>query len=290
MELAYAGLEVADRPAMDRIFGDVLGLVPSAEPGRDGSAWTNDQKVHRVFVESGPADDLAFLGLELEVSEAAETIARLRASGHEVVPGTDADLAVRAVASLSHVRAPWGTRIELVSGLRESAEAFVSPIVASGFLTQDVGFGHAVIQVADEDLFERSHEFIVHGLGFAQSDWFEADPEVGVVARFYHCNSRHHTLALGYNPNGVPRTLNHLMFEVNDLDDVGAAYDRAVSLGAPLDRGLGRHDNDKMFSFYVECPAGFRFECGTGAREIVQPWTENRRYDRGSVWGHHGHF
>jgi hypothetical protein len=41
-----------------------------------------------------------------------------------------------------------------------------------------------------------------------------------------------------------------------------------------------------MFSFYLITPAGFRMEFGYGAREIVEPWSENRKYDRPSVWGH----
>ena len=41
-----------------------------------------------------------------------------------------------------------------------------------------------------------------------------------------------------------------------------------------------------MFSFYVVTPAGFQLEFGYGARTIDEPWTENRRYDRISEWGH----
>jgi 2,3-dihydroxybiphenyl 1,2-dioxygenase len=290
MELAYAGLEVADKPAMDKVFSDILGLAAAEDEPAVGSAWTNDARAQRILVTEGPANDLAFLGFEYGPEEYPVALERMSRAGQAITEGGPADLAVRKVEQLFRVTAPWGTPVELVRGLAESREEFASPLMRSGFLTKGVGFGHAVIQVSDEALFEASHTFIIEALGFEQSDWFEADPEVGVVARFYHCNARHHTLALGFNPNGVPRTLNHLMFEVNDIDDVGAACDRALEVGATLDRGLGRHDNDRMFSFYVECPAGFRFECGAGAREIVQPWTENRRYDRGSVWGHHGHF
>ena len=41
-----------------------------------------------------------------------------------------------------------------------------------------------------------------------------------------------------------------------------------------------------MFSFYVVTPAGFQLEFGYGARTIDEPWTDNRRYDRISEWGH----
>jgi hypothetical protein len=76
------------------------------------------------------------------------------------------------------------------------------------------------------------------------------------------------------------------MFETIERDDVGVAMDRAWATGLEIPMGLGRHDNDQMFSFYVRSPAGFLVEVGSGARSVVEPWTDNRRYDRTSVWGH----
>ena len=58
----------------------------------------------------------------------------------------------------------------------------------------------------------------------------------------------------------------------------------ATDLAIP--NGLGLHDNDRMFSFYVASPAGFLVEVGHGARTVAQPWTDNRRYTDISVWGH----
>ena len=127
-----------------------------------------------------------------------------------------------------------------------------------------------------------------NGLGFARSDWLETElaPGINLEVRFYHCNARHHTVALARAPFDLPQVLHHVMFEMNDRDDVGAAFDRlwATDLGIP--NGLGRHDNDGMFSFYVVSPAGFQVEVGHGARAISDSWTDNRRYDRISRWGH----
>ena len=55
---------------------------------------------------------------------------------------------------------------------------------------------------------------------------------------------------------------------------------------APLPNGLGRHDNDGMFSFYLQTPAGFQIEFGHGARVVGDDWDDNRKYDRISAWGH----
>ena len=76
------------------------------------------------------------------------------------------------------------------------------------------------------------------------------------------------------------------MFELNERDDVGAAFDRAWATDLAIPNGLGRHDNDGMFSFYLQTPAGFQIEVGHGARVITDGWNDNRRYDRISAWGH----
>jgi hypothetical protein len=102
----------------------------------------------------------------------------------------------------------------------------------------------------------------------------------------HHCNPRHHSLALGAAPIELPQKLHHVMVETVSQDNVGAAFDRAWNAGLPIANAIGKHDNDKMFSFYVVTPAGFQLEFGYGSRTIDDPWTDNRRYDRISEWGH----
>ncbi len=154
-----------------------------------------------------------------------------------------------------------------------------------GFLTEGVGFGHAVFATQD---FDESHRFVTEGLGLGQSDWLETEiaPGIELEVRFYHCNARHHTLALARAPFELPQTLHHLMFETNTADDVGTAFDRAWATDLGIPNGLGRHDNDGMFSFYVQSPAGFQVEVGHGAKTVGDDWDGNHKYERISSWGH----
>jgi 2,3-dihydroxybiphenyl 1,2-dioxygenase len=264
-----------------------VGLVPGDDGEPNGaSTWRNDDKVHRVIVRPGPANDAVFIGLEATDGAAFDRVAaRLRDAGCEPAPASEAEIADRRVGRMVHTGAPWGVRVELVEGLAEAAEPYVSPSVPGGFLTRGVGFGHAVFATT---AFEESDRFLTAGLGFAQSDWIETEIAAGIEleVRFYHCNERHHTVALAKAPFELPQTLHHIMFETNDLDDVGAAFDRALATDLAIPNGLGRHDNDKMFSFYVASPAGFQVEIGHGARRITDDWDDNRRYDRISAWGH----
>ena len=44
------------------------------------------------------------------------------------------------------------------------------------------------------------------------------------------------------------------------MDEVGLAFDRTLAAGLPIMQTLGRHPNDRMFSFYAKTPSGFQFE------------------------------
>lgn len=283
LQLAYLGIEVPDPTGLSSFFGDVIGLVPG-EPVGDGTVtWRNDDKAHRVIVQPGPADDAAFVGFEAVDADVAATIVdRLRDANFAV--DDRAEVGHRRVQQLARVDAPWGVPIEIVTGLATAPTPYSSPLVPGGFLTTGVGFGHVVFATT---AFAESLRF-VEALGLVQSDWLEMEIAAGIEleVHFFHCNERHHTLALAKAPFELPQRLHHLMVETNERDDVGAAFDRAWATDLAITNGLGRHDNDGMFSFYVESPAGFHVEVGHGARVITEGWDDDRRYDRISAWGH----
>ena len=285
MELGYLVLEVPDPDLLAPTFGEVVGLVPGLPTSSGAPTWRSDQRAHRVIVEPGPANDAVAIGIEaVDASAFDAVLERLRRLGHDVVERPD-DAEPRKVARLARTSAPWGTDVELVLGLADAAEPFESALVPGGFLTEDVGFGHVVLATM---AFDESLAFLVEGLGFEESDWLETElaPGLTLEVRFLHCNARHHTIALAKAPFELPQVLHHVMFEMHSRDDVGAAFDRlwATELGIP--NGLGRHDNDGMFSFYLQTPAGFQIEVGHGARVITDDWDDRRAYDAISAWGH----
>jgi len=286
LEIAYVGVEVADPSALATVLTEVIGLVPGA-PLEDGTlTFRNDDHAHRLFVTEGPLDDCNLVGFEA-IDEAAfrATLARLEAAGFALEPGTPEEAAARGVEQLYSTTLPWGARFELVIGLATADTPFTSPLVAGGFQTRDVGFGHAVFALLG---FEEAERFFVDGLGMAQSDWIETEIMDGVEleVRFYHCNRRHHSIALAKVPFDLGKTLHHIQVEANERDDVGFAFDRAWDANLDFANGLGLHDNEGAFSFYVTSPAGFLLEVGHGTKTISEPWEQNRRYELLSRWGH----
>lgn len=248
--------------------------------------WRNDERTHRLLVAEGPANDATAVGFEAVDAAAFDaTVARLGAAGFEVSAGAAADRRDRDVGRLARTTAPWGVAVEVVEGLGVATTPYSSELMPGGFHTAGVGFGHVVFATT---AFDESYRFLTDGLGLVQSDWLEMEVVEGVelVAHFFHCNERHHSVALAKAPFELPQKLHHVMLETCDRDDVGRAFDRAWATDLPIPNGLGRHDNDGMFSFYVQSPAGFQVEVGHGARSITDDWDDNRRYDRISAWGH----
>ncbi len=286
IELAYLGVEVADVDGLTSILTGVAGLVPGDSRGGT-STWRNDDRAQRILVTEGAADDATVIGFAVADATTAEAVAaRLTKLGYEVETGTAAECTARRVEGLWRTTAPWGVPVEIVHGLAAADEPFASDLMPGGFKTGAMGFGHCVFTVSDA---EAAHKFVVDGLGLRQTDWLDLQVAPGVVVsgRFYHGNPRHHTLALVCPPGPPsPQMMHHFMVEANDADDVGKAFDRASNAGLTIPMGLGKHDNDKMFSFYTMTPAGFMIEVGHGAREVGDDWDENRAYDSISIWGH----
>ncbi|MFE9328720.1 VOC family protein [Nocardia sp. NPDC052278] len=290
LELGYVGVEVSDQSAFDKYLRGILGLMPGEQAVDGVPTYRMDSRSQRIIVHNGPNDDIAYAGFVATDRAAYDTVLhRLEEAGYPVTLGTDEEKKARRVHELAHTTAPWGTRVEIAHGLAEAATPFSSELVPGGFVTGGLGLGHAVFAIAGTKKdFEAAEHFATAGLGMALSDYMESNMKgLQIRANFYHCNGRHHTLAQVFVPLPEwPKTLDHIMIETVSEDNVGHAFDRAVAADVPITRDLGKHPNDRMFSFYSVSPAGFQFEFGVGGIEVDDDW-EVVKYDSVSAWGHH---
>ncbi len=282
--LGYIGLEVADLGQWRSYATSFLGLMDASQS--DGELRLRaDARAWRISVSPGEADDLAFAGFEVRDTASLEGVCdSLKAAGFEAAP--DPTIArKRGVTGLVTTTDPNGVAVEIYFGAVESFESpIVSPVGVSGFLMGDQGLGHIVLHVRDVEATKR---FYMDGLGFRLSDMIdmEMQPGLPVELTFLHCNPRHHTIAL--IPAPMPKRLNHFMLQVDRMDDVGLAHDRAERMGVRIAGTLGRHTNDHMLSFYACTPSGFQVEYGWGARTIDEDWAVVR-HKKPSIWGHKG--
>jgi 2,3-dihydroxybiphenyl 1,2-dioxygenase len=264
--LAYVGFR---SPKFDewRSFGpEVLG-AELAPDGPDGAVRLRvDDATWRVSIHPGEADDLAYLGWEVDDLEA--TRRSIEAAG--------VSLEEDPVAAFTD---PFGFRHQLVTGIAPGPP-FRPGREMAGFVTGDQGLGHVVLIVPD---LAAAEAFYTDAMGFRVSDSIDS----ALSLCFFHCPgraARHHSLAVASVPGMVG--MHHLMLETQTMDDVGGALDVVNERQIPLPMGLGRHSNDLMTSFYMRTPSGFEIEYGTGGRTVDDNTWETATYDTGSLWGH----
>ncbi|HYH92151.1 MAG TPA: VOC family protein [Candidatus Saccharimonadales bacterium] len=274
--LSYVGIETADTAAWASFATDVLGM-PVVRPAGDDSRLLlrMDERSYRFDVRQGSTDRMLWLGWEVSSKadlDAAET--ELRAAGVPVERGSADESKERGIVDFIRFEDPAGNRQEVFYGQEADFRALQLTRPMDGYLTGELGMGHAVIGVPN---FRESLDFYTDVLGFRVSDTFRD------FMAFLHCNPRHHSLALvGTDKPG----LRHIMLETRSIDDVGSAIDVARSRGI-LTRGLGRHTNDQAVSCYFETPSGWEIEYGwSGLQVDDEVWIVRQLAGPTSLWGH----
>jgi 3,4-dihydroxy-9,10-secoandrosta-1,3,5(10)-triene-9,17-dione 4,5-dioxygenase len=286
--LGYIGIGVRDLAAWRAYATRVLGaqVVDGTGPGGEVMYLRIDDRQYRIIVAPGD-DQLRFVGWEVAgPGQFDALLGDLDAAG--VAWKEDPGLAAqRGVTRLVTCSDPAGRVLEFYRGGRVVQETFVSPAGAR-FVTRDrhgkdLGFGHIVLTFPDLD---EALEFYLGTLKFKLSDTLAMYMRPGVTATFAHVNARHHSLALLPARPGEAPSLNHFMFEVEDIDMVGRALDRVREHGITTTASLGRHINDLMLSFYMRSPSGFGVEYGCQGRLIDdEAWT-TVNYTVAHLWGH----
>lgn len=288
--LGYVVIAAQDVSAWEGFGTQILGLQ---KVERDGALYLKmDDAPFRYMIvpadgEPGP-DVLAANGWDAgDDANLDALIGKLKDAGASVEEGSAEEAAARSVTRFVKSTDPAGNGFELYVGRTDVGDAFKSPIGVSGFVTEPMGMGHSVIPAPND---QETADFYEQVLGFGLSDDLrlpppaEGAPDMRII--FFHANNpRHHSLALGNFP--TPTKCIHLMMEVNSLDEVGAALDRVNQAGIPLMASLGRHENDKMVSFYVIGPGGIAIEYGYDGLQ-VEDWSQVAPTvsTSGDIWGH----
>jgi 2,3-dihydroxyethylbenzene 1,2-dioxygenase len=281
-ELGYMTLGVSDLDAWKTFAAQVLGLevVPSQDP--DTCHLRMDYWRRRVTLVRHAADDLLITGLRLAgQDEFREMAARLEAAGVPFRIGSQAEAEARFVLEVMMLADPNGHAIELFHGpLVQFDKPFHPGRPMHGrFKTGHGGLGHIMqSQTAGFDETYAFYRLLGMRGGIEYKMAIPGVPEP-IPLMFLHCNERQHTLAFS-GPG--PKRINHVMFEVENMADVGLAHDLVTRSGLPVVIQPGSHANDQMFSFYFKNPSGFMNEIGWGGR----PSQAQSEYYEGDSFGH----
>ena len=248
------------------------------EKSASSLAFRMDDRKQRVIVDAAADGGPGFFGWEAGNAAALDALAaRLERAGVAVARGSRALAEERRVKDLVVFADPLGNRLEAFCGPEIASEPFRPGRSISGFRTGPLGMGHAVLTVERLDAVLPFYRDV---LGFRLSDYILKP----FKAYFLHVNPRHHSLAfIETGTNGM----HHMMVELFSLDDVGQAYDIALTDPDSIGSTFGRHTNDHVTSFYSWSPSGFMVEYGWGGR-LVEPgkWTAEEYTVGPSLWGH----
>ncbi|WP_431710514.1 VOC family protein [Glutamicibacter uratoxydans] len=281
--LGYVVVEATNLDAWVAFASDLLGLQLSVRTD-DRLEFRMDEKEYRLIINKGETDGARVIGWEVSgPKDLAQLSQILTEAGYEVTQMNAEEVRERRVTAGARFDDPDKLlTLELHYGLREATDRLVTPH-GNRFITGRGGLGHVFQAVKNWDAYNTLYFDL---LGFSLSDHIEGGPNGEIDLTFLHCNERHHSYAFAELPN-VGSAVGHLMFEVDELDVVGRAWEKVLEEdAAPILSTLGKHTNDKMISFYVRSPSNFGIEYGTGGIVIDEKTWTPTRYSAAHYWGH----
>jgi len=281
-ELGYVCFGVSDLAAWRDFAGNIIGLEVAEERGEPNRLYLRtDYWHHRIVLEKNGADDLTAAGLRVAgVAEFGAMQRLLKEAGVKFEVGGKDLAAERRALEVMRLVDPAGNPIEIFHGPQiDTHRPFLPGRRMHGrFMTGDAGgVGHMILRNAG---LEKAYQFYSL-LGMRGGIEYQVPTPDGQKAEilFMHCNERDHTVAFGPPSK---KSINHLMLEVDNLDDVFMTHELVEKSNYPIMISLGKHSNDRMFSFYVASPSGFLIEIGWGGR----PATHQSEYYTRDTYGH----
>ena len=279
-ELSYMGIGVTDPDAWKNFASRIIGMELTEDDKRDRCYLRMDYWHHRIVLHAHDSDDLMYLGFRVAgPQDFREMQQQLSSAGIEFRVGSDDEAVERHVLELLKLNDPDGNPIEIFHSpeVQYSKPFHPGRPMHGRFKTGTGGLGHCIIR--EKDVSAAIRFYTALGMRGGIEYKLRIGKHVATPV-FMHCNERDHSVAFGIG--GQNKRINHLMIEVDNLDDVGLTYDLVRKNNLPIMITPGKHSNDHMFSFYVGNPSGWMWEYGWGAR----PATQQSEYYLEDMYGH----
>ncbi len=279
-ELGYVRFGVSNLAEWREMVENLIGLEVFADGDENRLFLRSDMQHHRFELVEDGSDDMIGAGLRVAGPDEFVMMQRTLSEAGIGFEIGSADLAAdRRVLEVMSLQDPAGNPIEIFHGPQVDAHKpfYPSRRMFGRFVTGDGGAGHMILR---HDGLEKSYEFY-RLLGMRGNIEYQVPQEDNTTRKvlFMHCNSRDHSLAFGPPSR---KNINHLMIEVDNIDDVFYSHERVQESNYPVMISLGKHANDHMFSFYFATPSGFLIEIGYAGR----PATHQSEYYTRDTYGH----
>jgi 2,3-dihydroxybiphenyl 1,2-dioxygenase len=278
-DIMQVGVGMPDREKFENFARDMLGLSASRSPDGQVTYVRPDRYQHRIAAWTAPEPVLRYIGFDVGgPQELAEWEIKLTAQGIHWRHSSPEECIERHIGDFIEFKDPDGHPLALSYGFEVDKE----PVRYTRDLSV-LGLGHVLLTVEDT---QRTHDFYTGVLGFRLSDWVYVDDNIRLC--FLRCNERHHSMAFAPCMPGKSPRLQHVMLEVESLDDVMRSYHFLRIHKAPIGMGPGRHLNCQTVHVYVQTPGGFAVEFGWGHRRLDDATHQPIVYPIGSpvdIWG-----
>lgn len=263
-----------------------LGLC-LAERTEQALSFRLDDYHKRFIITKGPQEDVTHLGIQLADDQVLkEVLNRFDRRGIEYQQGSPWEAKFRGIKAFWSVRGPKDIQLELFVNELRTDDPLETKV--SGFYTDASGMGHvAITSRKPEKMIRFWQEFFDARL----SDTIEQKIN-GVIldVSFLRLNERHHSVAVartrGLHIDPIRTRIQHVNFQVLDLEDVTASYQRCKDYGFNVVWDVGLHTNDREVSFYVASPSDFEVELGWNPIKIDENNWKPVKHTSISVWGH----
>lgn len=221
MRLRAVELKAVDVAKAAEFLEQVWGLAPAGTSGKT-----------RYF--RGTGDHPYVLSLTAASAQAVEAIT-FAGSAEEIAK-------LRSGEKVASFDAPGGGSGVIVAGPERQRYRFVTEVHTEKEAedrNRPIALSHAVLNVTD---VEKSERFALEQLGFKVSDRTK-------IMRFLRCNRKHHAVAFAQSEFS---SLNHIAFEMRDLDAVMHGIGRLREAGYHCVWGPGRHGpGNNVFGYFI---------------------------------------
>lgn len=263
-----------------------LGLS-LAEQTEKSLSFRIDNYQKRFIVMQGPQEDVTHLGLQLDDQDVLdEVLKRFELRDIQYKQGTQQEAELRGIKAFWSVLGPKGLQIDLFIHEIRTENPLCSKV--SGFYTDTCGMGHiALTSQKPEKVIRFWQEFFDARL----TDTIEQKINgITLNISFLRFNERHHSIAVantkGIKLDPIRTRVQHINFEVLELNDVTSTYQRCKDQGFNIIWDVGQHTNDKEISFYVKSPSDFEVEIGWNPIKIDENIWKPHKHVSISIWGH----
>ena len=143
--LGYVVITTQQPEAWDRFMTDVVGVMRGESSDADVALYRIDDRPFRFWIERGGSDELTAAAYEVGSASELDALRTIIAEhGRTIEEGSADEAACRGVTAFFRTTDPAGNGLEFFHGDKRDDVAFVSPAGVSGFVTGDMGMGHAV--------------------------------------------------------------------------------------------------------------------------------------------------